>query len=285
MMDCSLGWGGRALRLGILAFAVGVGPAAMAQGVAVQAANNEIAAVHVTPTDGLLAGAAASDPLPDAPSATLAMPAPAQDTQIRAYLPPKDPTSAQPPVAPLRWKRIPAGYAYSKLSARDKVYIGFRDTYSPGDIGDWFLASGWSHLTNGQPHYGVDRGAYGMRLGAAAINETAEGIFDDSVFAVIFREDPRFFVEGPNHDVLHRTVHAVSRVVITRNDNGSHGPNLALFASYAAVHGVDMLFYPKTDQDFDSYMTGFGGSLAGAALGYVVDEFTPDLLKAVHLKK
>jgi hypothetical protein len=101
----------------------------------------------------------------------------------------------------------------------------------------------------------------------------------------MFKEDPRYFVEGPQHDFFHRTLHAVSRVIITRNDNGSHGPNLALFTSYAAVRGIDVAFYPQVDRDFDAYMTGLGGSMAGAALGYAVDEFLPDLLTAVHLKK
>lgn len=250
----------------------------------------EAALVMPSGTEDLASSSSAegAGALPEAPSALGFLPQQEktqQDQQMPGYVAPKDPTAHIPPVASLRSKYIPAGYAYKRLSAQDKIYIGLRDTYAPGDIGDWFLAAGWSHLVNGQPHYGTDRGAFGERLGAAAINETAEGIFDDSVFAVIFKEDPRYFVEGPSHDLLHRTVHAVSRVVITRNDNGSHGPNLALFASYAAVHSMDRAFYPRIDRDPDSFWSGMGGSLGGAALGYLVDEFMADALQAVHLKK
>ena len=279
-MDRSESLLARAAALALLALGLGVG----LQAQTVSAVRTAEAELPLVLDVAKAAQPAAGESLPDAPSAVVVLPG-QHETQLRAAVPPKDPTRETPPVAPLRWKYIPAGYAYTKLSARDKIYIGFRDTYSPGDVGDWFLAAGWSHLVNGQPHYGTDRGAFGQRLGAAAINETAEGIFDDSVFAVVFREDPRYFVEGPNHDLLHRTAHAVSRVVITRNDNGTHGPNLALFASYAAVHALDRSFYPQVDRAGDAFWSGMAGSMGGAALGYLVDEFMSDALVAVHLKK
>jgi hypothetical protein len=148
-----------------------------------------------------------------------------------------------------------------------------------------FLSAGYSHLTNGQPNYGTDKGAFGQRLGAAAIRETSQGVFTDMVFSPLLHQDLRYYVRGPQHGILNRSLYAVSRVFIARRDTTSTTVNSALFLGYAATAAIEPLYYPQSNRNFHDVASSFGGSIGGAALGNIFSEFQYDLLTAIHMKK
>jgi hypothetical protein len=221
--------------------------------------------------------------LPEAPSALIADPL---QQPLQATLPPQNPPAGHaPPVAPLRWKYIPAGYSYQHLTQKDKVYIGFRDLYSAGNFAAMFLSAGLEQIENGAPNYGTDKGAFGERLGAAGIRETSEGIFTDVVFSPLFHEDPRFFAEGPAHPFTQRLFHAVTRIFYTRTDAGGHSVNYALLTGYAASTALQVAYFPPINRNARDMAASYGSSLGGAALGFGVDEFVDGILQKLHLEK
>lgn len=189
------------------------------------------------------------------------------------------------PVAPIHMKYIPAGWAAQKITARDKFVIGVRDLYSPLNFAAIIVTAGYEQALNGEPNYGVDRGAFGERLGAAGIRETTQGLFTDSVFAPILHEDPRYYVEGSQYGFFHRTIYAVTRPLITRSDSGRSTVNGALLLGYAASSGLTYAYYPEINKNFRDTATTFGGAIGGAALGFFVSEFSTDVLVMLHLKK
>jgi hypothetical protein len=240
--------------------------------------------VEIAEAQPVTADEGAEAALPDAPL-------PPQQDQKRdnkplvAATPNTVPVDTNMPIAPIYSKYIPAGYAVHQIHGREKLILGARDLYSLGNIGDWFLAAGWEHLRNGQPNYGTDRGAFGERLGAAAIRETTEGILTDGVFNVMLHEDPRYFVQGPKFSFVHRTIYAISRPLVTRSSNDGHAkPNYALWLGLASATALNNLYYPKSNRNFHDNLSNFGGSFGGSALGYAVDEYMDDILRMAHIK-
>lgn len=218
--------------------------------------------------------------LPDAPAPQI------QNTPLQAATPPSPPPAqGQEPIAPLYWKYIPAGYVPQKIDGHDKVVIGFRDLYSAGNFAAMFLSAGYEQLTNTEPHYGTDRGAFGERLGAAAVRESSEGIFTDAIFAPLFHQDPRYFEEGPSYGFVHRVLYAVTRVVETRDDSGHESLNGSLLVGYAASSALTLAYYPSQDRTAGYPLATYAGALGGAALGFVVDEFADQVLQKIHLEK
>lgn len=193
--------------------------------------------------------------------------------------------SAQRPMAsPFDSVILPSEQAPA-LTARDKFLMGARSTVTPFSMAGWFLSSGYSHLTNGAPNYGTDKGAYGQRLGAAAIRSSSEDIFTTSVMANVFHEDPRYYQMGRSHSIRQRIVYAATRVLVTRSDSGKATVNLALLTGNLAGAALTNAYYPPRNHGFGQTMLIFGSSLGGSALGFGVNEFLNDALRLAHLKK
>ena len=55
---------------------------------------------------------------------------------------------------------------------------------------------GWEQLINSNPQYGTDSGAFGERLGAAALLQNSRAVLSDGIMAAIFRQDPRYYRQG-----------------------------------------------------------------------------------------
>jgi hypothetical protein len=179
-------------------------------------------------------------------------------------------------------KYIAPGQAAPSLTVGDKALLGMRDAVSPFAASGWFATAGYEQLMNGSPNYGTDRGAFGQRLGAAAIRDASESIFSDSVMSSVLHEDPRYYRLGPEHNFFVRLVYAGTRPLVTRTDGGRISPNLALLSGTLGGAALTNLYYPQVNRGPEETMETFGGSLGGAALGDVVSEFYGDLMHKFH---
>jgi hypothetical protein len=228
--------------------------------------------------------------LPDSPGALFASSSNSTDSGS-ADPSPSDPDGAQTPSGP-RPKAAPhlkfvvnPGEVAQPMTVRDKVFGGMINSVSIYSATGWLAAAGWEQLWNDSPNYGTDAGAFGQRLGAAALRGVSEGVFSNSLFAPLFREDPRYYVMGSGHPFFKRLVYAGTRVLITRTDSGHKTPNFSLIAGNAAGSALTIPYYPAKNTTFSEVAQTFGGSIGGSALGFVVDEFIVDALIDLHIKK
>lgn len=189
------------------------------------------------------------------------------------------------PVAPITRKYIADGWQAQTLTARDKLNLTAHDLYTPQSFFGFAFVAGYSQLINGVPNYGTDRGAYGQRLGAAAIRDTSQDVLQSAVYSTLFHQDPRYYREGDGYSIPHRTLYALTRAVVTRGDNGHHQFNTSLLLGYATAAALTATYYPKSDRNAHDVGVTFATSIRGAALGFVLHEFMGDLLKAAHLQQ
>jgi len=239
--------------------------------------SNEIAEAQPAP----LTNAAMDSALPDAPE-------PQQVGQDGKALMSVSPTSATThlPMAPMYSRVIPAGMATPQIHKWDKVELASRNLYSLTSFASIAFSAGWSHLTNGQPNYGVNSEAFGKRVGAAAIRDSTQAFLSNGPLAVWFHDDPRYFALGNRHSIPKRAWYAVTRSIITRNSSDGHAVfNTSLVLGQAAGTALNNLYYPESNRNFHDNLASFGGSMGGAALSFAVDEFTSDLLRAIRLKQ
>jgi hypothetical protein len=174
-------------------------------------------------------------------------------------------------------KVIEPGQRASQLTAGQKGWFGVRAAFSPYNILIWPAAAGYGQLLNGSPNFGTDRGAFGQRLGAAAIRDSTENIFSDSIMAPIFREDPRYYRLGSEHRMAVRALYAITRPLITRSDEGGATPNFALLSGTLAGASLTNAYYPQINRGAKQTFETFGGSIGGEAFSDFIREFFADL--------
>lgn len=149
----------------------------------------------------------------------------------------------------------------------------------------WVASAAFSQATNGPPNFGTDAGAYGQRIGAAAIRDVSENIFSDALLAPLFHQDPRYYTMGPTRNPVRRGLYAITRVFITRTDSGRVAPNYSLLGGNLAGAALTNAYYPQLNHGVTQTMKTFGGSLGGSAIGFGLSEFYVDMLEFVHLKR
>jgi len=196
--------------------------------------------------------------LPDSPGAMISSSVnSSQDTPDAPENPgePQAAPSAQPPNARTKHSAhlamtIAPNEIAQPMSVHDKIVGGAKDSVSLFAATGWIASAGWTQLTNGSPNYGTDKGAYGQRLGAAALRNISEDIIGDCLFAPILHEDPRYYIMGRGNNFFKRAIYAATRTIVTRTDSGHATPNIALLAGDAAGAAITVTYYPAKNTTF-----------------------------------
>jgi len=163
--------------------------------------------------------------------------------------------------------------------------LAFHNQTRPVSPVNWIVSAGLSHLRDGRPHYGTDSGAYGERLGAAALKQSTQAVLVLGVFAGAFHEDPRYYRRGNSHPFMKRAVYAASRVLITRTDSGQPSINWAQICGMAGSAGITNLYYPDRDTGLTPTLRSFGDSFVTGAASNELREFMADIVAKIRHKR
>lgn len=181
---------------------------------------------------------------------------------------------------------IPPGVSVTPYTAMEKEHFMVHQMFRPKTLVAATFSAGFEHLLNAPPHYGTNSGAFAQRFGAALASAETQTVAMDGILAPLLGDDPRYFQMGPGHSIAQRAIYAAKNVVITRADDGTPAINLPKLGGYAAVDVVKYTtYYPDQDRNGNPAFGGYITSLAGALIGYEIEEFMPDLMSALHHKK
>ncbi len=141
------------------------------------------------------------------------------------------------------------------------------------DIASTAFSAGWSHIRDSPPHFGTDSGAFGERLGALALKQTSQSIFNYGIYASLLHDDPRYYVMGRQGSIGVRALYSASRLVITQRDDGRAAINWPKFAGIASATALANAYYPPRDRGFAHGAAAFGISLWTSILNNEIHEF------------
>lgn len=109
---------------------------------------------------------------------------------------------------------------------------------------------------------------------------TTYRLFGNGFYPALFKQDPRY-ERAPNKGVGRRAAHAVSRLFVTRGDNGNLQPNFSRFAGAATSSSLANVWERSTPGHdrigADATLKRFGMSFVSGAIGNLVREFLPDI--------
>lgn len=183
---------------------------------------------------------------------------------------------------PASAQKLPEAPFYTPLTGQEKFHIFLQQTYSPFTFANTAFDAGWAQMTDDWPAYGQGAEGYGKRYGALLANHEAGSFFENFFFPTLFRQDPRYFREGPGHSLFVRVSYAASRVLVTRSDSGHNTFNASLLLGLLFVDSLTNAYYPRPQRGFDDTMSRFGGGLLSSAQTNLLREFWPDISRVFH---
>jgi hypothetical protein len=121
---------------------------------------------------------------------------------------------------------------------------------------------------------------WGSTAARVFATRTTYGFFGNGVYPALFKQDPRY-ERAPHKGAGRRAAHAVSRLFVTRGDNGKHQPNFSRFAGAATSSAMANIWERSTPGHdrigADATLNRFGRSFLSGAIGNLVREFLPDI--------
>ena len=146
-----------------------------------------------------------------------------------------------------------------------------------------FLA-GLSQAEDSEAGYGQGAAGYGKRFGAYFADGTIENYITGAILPTVLRQDPRYFQSGKG-SFMHRTGYSVSRIVLTRGDNGRQQFNYSEILGSALAAGISTYTYhPHADRTLANTVSVWGTQVGTDTLTLVVREFWPDIRRKLSKK-
>jgi hypothetical protein len=130
------------------------------------------------------------------------------------------------------------------LSPKEKFILAGRNSF---DYSSFILAgiqAGISIAGNSYPEFHKGMVGYGRYYWHTLADTADENFMVAGAFPIIFKQDPRFYTLG-HGGFVKRASYAVSRILISRKDDGGAMPNYSEIIGAGAAAGVSSLYYPS----------------------------------------
>lgn len=186
------------------------------------------------------------------------------------------------------------------LTTKQKYGVVARSSFDPVQFPWYGFLSGISQAEDSEPGYGQGAEGYGKRFGASFADGTIENFMTGAVFPSLLRQDPRFFQSGKG-SFFRRSGYAVSRVFVTRGDNGHSQFNSSEILGSALSAAISTYSYhPKSrfvttttpgqlrfipsDRTLTNTASVWGSEIGYDTITFVVKEFWPDIHRKMSKK-
>jgi hypothetical protein len=224
----------------------------------------------------------AANPLPDAPQAqttTSTTTAPATTTETAA---PKQ-TKRILFIIP-NFRSVSADEKLPPTTTKEKFKLTMQDSFDYSAFAEVAILSGMAEAGNSEPQFHKGAAGYARYYWHGFADNTDGNLWVEFIVPTLTREDPRYYTLG-HGSVVHRTVYSVSRLFITRDNNGRATPNFSEIVGNGAAAGISGLYYPSAQRGWTKTGQRWFLEVGIDGLSDIVKEFWPDInAKVFHDK-
>ncbi|HEY1528158.1 MAG TPA: hypothetical protein VGH51_18175 [Candidatus Angelobacter sp.] len=175
-------------------------------------------------------------------------------------------------------KRYPSLDEWKPLTARQKFDVFLHSTYSPRTFANAAIDEAADRARGRHLNQEYETGirGVGQRYGINLATTETDVFFQRFLFPTVLKQDPRYF-RNPDLPFLQRALYAMSRVLITRTDNGGQAFNSSRILSLAASRAVADLYVPGERQGMHPIAGCVSFTLLRDAGENLLHEFWPDV--------
>jgi hypothetical protein len=165
------------------------------------------------------------------------------------------------------------------LDTRQKYVLASKSAFDPVALLSIGFVAGLEQSQNTYPGYGQGAQGYAERYGASFADEAIGRFFASAVYPSLFRQDPRYFYKGSGSKT-ERAEYAITRVLVTRGNNGKSQPNYSLILGRLTAGALANLYHDSSDRGgaftFENAFINLGGSaFENLVREFVFKRFTP----------
>jgi hypothetical protein len=138
--------------------------------------------------------------------------------------------------------------------------------------------------TNATPEFRQGAVGYGRYFWHSFTDQAVENYTVEFIMPVLTHQDTRYYTLGKG-GFLKRSGYALSRVLITRSDDGHETFNASEVIGAGAAAGISNLYYPSRERTFGNTAQKWGVNVGIDAATFAFKEFWPDINQALFHTK
>ncbi len=169
---------------------------------------------------------------------------------------------------------------YHPISSKYKLTIAFKDSFAYQLVATGAIYAAIYQGENSHPQFGQGTLGYIRRFSTSYADQVIGNMMTEGVMPIVFREDPRYFRKS-HGSAGSRVMYAVSRIFVTKTDNGNPTFNFAEVVGNGIASGIGLSYY-QDDRDFASYAQNWATQLGTDAVSQILKEFWPDMKRRFH---
>lgn len=169
-----------------------------------------------------------------------------------------------------------------QLSSAKKLELAVDETLAPSRFLGSAFTAGIGQARDSLPGYGQGWAGYGKRFGSSVASNASSHAFGTFLLPSMLHQDPRYFVRlfgSPSSRILY----AISRVVITRTDDGRSVFNTSGVLGGLMAESLANSYLPDGERTAGKTFQRYGYRVGFGALDNVVKEFWPTIFKSLRI--
>ena len=169
---------------------------------------------------------------------------------------------------------------FKPLRPREKLKVAIDDSFDPTAFLVAGVFAGTAMVQHQYPSFGQGAAGFGKYYGGAFADQAIGNMMTEALLPIALHQDPRYFTKGKG-GFLKRTGYAISREVVTRNDDGRNHFNISELLGNAVAAGISNAYYPAADRTLGKTFNKWGQQI-GLDTGFnIMKEFWPDIRRKV----
>jgi hypothetical protein len=145
------------------------------------------------------------------------------------------------------FRSVSADTKLPPMSAKDKFIVAGKDTFDYSALFIAGIQAGFAMNSRSYPEFHQGLKGYGRYYWHTLADTASENFMVGGAGPIVFKQDNRFYTLG-HGGFRKRTVYAVTRVLISRKDDGDETFNFSEIIGSGASSGLSTLWYPKQYQ-------------------------------------
>lgn len=170
------------------------------------------------------------------------------------------------------------------LSPRQKLELAMDESVAPSRFLSSALGAGIGQAHDALSGYGQGMSGYGKRFGSSLASASSNNFFGTFLLPTLLHRDPRFFVTL-HGGAGYRIGYALSRLVITRKDQGGQAANWPGIIGPLLAESLANSYLPVEEQTAGSTFRRYGIRLGLAGFTNVIREYWPTIFRDLRIGK